>query len=132
MSGGDMGRRGFLKALGVAPMGAQMAAQDLSLRLAGVSGALGIGASGVGPAEAASSVKFHDFAAWFREFGAAAIRTESKEIRHLDADLITLHLPLVTKIRMQRERNYQRLLRERRDWFGRKMKQDGVVNWWPH
>jgi len=129
-----MARRGFLKALGAAPVGAQMAAQDLSYRMAGVGkigGALGNIMSAGPLAGASSQVTFQNFASWFREFGAVAIRRESREVTSLDADIVTMHLPLATKVRMQRERNYQWLLENKRDWFGRELKNHGKVDWWP-
>lgn len=75
--------------------------------------------------------KFTSFESWMKLFGKDYINQRSRYIDGFDADIISLHCPIATKVRMQRARNYDRLLEERKRWFKNSLNFNGVVQWWP-
>lgn len=128
-------RRGFLKFLGMAPAAGAMAAEQAKISMMGV-GANGMNrplAQSGGPAapqRVEASATFRDFASWLTEVGETELRARARHIDGFDPDIIEMKLPLNTKTMMQRERNYQRILAERQDWFSRVLKREGKVQWW--
>ncbi len=76
-------------------------------------------------------MKFTSFGDWFKRFGHDALKREAHRIEGFDGDIIDMHLPMVTKIRMQRARNYARRLTGRKQWFSERLSANGVVSWWP-
>lgn len=127
----QLARRGFLKAMAAAPLGAQAAVDQLALQAAGITGVGAASPETVLPGAPSEPVIFRDFASWLHDFGEKRMKEEARDVRRLDPDIISFRLPLTTKVRMQRERNYQRLLEERKDWFANSLKLEGHVRWWP-
>jgi len=79
---------------------------------------------------AGSASTFRTFAKWWTDIGKNLIKEQAKNIQGFDADILTLHCPLATKVRYQRARNFERLLKEREGWFDATMKHSGKVTWW--
>jgi hypothetical protein len=74
--------------------------------------------------------KFADFGSWFKQIGEKQARRGAHHVSGFDADIIEMRLPLATKVRMQRERNYQREIKEHREWFADTISLKGFVEWW--
>ena len=140
--GGALGRRGFLGRILAAPIaGRAMAQEAASLMTRGGLQAVGLAVSGAGdgPAQPTSSLsnskgpqKFFDFAEWFRAAGEARVKEQAKELNGFDADLLAMRsLSLVARVNIQRERNYARLVTEKREYFNRRLSAEGVFEWWP-
>ncbi|HEX6972700.1 MAG TPA: hypothetical protein VF234_10825 [Limnochordia bacterium] len=124
-----MKRRAFLRAVAAAPVGAQVAAEQAKLSLTGAK--VGFGGTDVLPQPSTGPVRFSSFGDWLKRFGETAIRREARNVDRLDPDLVEMRLPLNTKFRMQRERNYQRILEDRRRWFDDTIGVKGFLEWWP-
>lgn len=78
----------------------------------------------------ATITKFTDFSKYLKEYGDRALRGEARNIQGMDADLIEMRLPLATKVRMQIERNYRRLIADKKSWFAEAVAKKGFVEWW--
>lgn len=74
--------------------------------------------------------RFTSFRSWFSQIGREKIKRLAKNIIGFDADLIEMRLPLTTKVRIQRRRNYERLLAEKKNWFAEHLGRRGFVQWW--
>ena len=123
-----IGRRSFLKGAAAAPAVASAVAQHTAAQAQNL--ALGGGQGGVAQPFANRPTNFVSFIKWFQDVGEAAIRAEARVFQTVDADIIEMRLPLATKVRMQRARNYKRLLAERRTWFDRTLNREGKVEYW--
>lgn len=128
-----MGRRAILKVLGLSPAAASMlpgivARQAVSGSAFGLMG--GYSPPQCGPANSASPIKFVSFAKWLDKIGEDTLRREARHVGMFDPDIMEMRLPLNTKINWQRERNYARLIDEKRNWFDTRIAKFGVVEWW--
>lgn len=125
-------RRSVLKGLAAAPVAVHTAANQAAAQLAGVSisGLSAVGAGEPMPEDRARQVVFRKFEDWLRNHGEKSIRDQADIVEALDADLSILRLPITTLIRMQRRRNYARLLDDQRDWFDKLLARDGKVTQW--
>lgn len=129
----NIARRGLLRVLGAAPVAAKMMADEAAARLAGLAGgtvapALLPSPGGIGNTKPRS---YLNFGQWFEEIGHDQLREEASYVQSLDPDLAAMQLPLCTKVRMQRARQYSRYLEGRKRWFNRSILFKGVVEWWP-
>lgn len=127
-----LARRSMLRGLAAAPAAAVMVAEQM--KVAGIGGALGgnMGSNGYpGDAPAASGpMRFTNFASWFKKF-EPRLREEAKHVHSLDPDLAMMHLPLPTLVRMQRARNYERIVADRQRTIEEKLSLKGLIEWWP-
>ena len=82
------------------------------------------------PSEGTGPAKFTSFTDWLTRFGREQLREQAREIGGFDADLIEMRLPLATKVRMQRDRNYARLLAWKKHWFAKQIGLQGFVEQW--
>ena len=80
--------------------------------------------------ESAPGEKFTDFSTWLSEAGDECLKREARYIRAFDADIVAMRLPLVTKARMQRKRNYQTALADSRKRFYKAIGVNGFFQWW--
>lgn len=132
-----MDRRALLKLIGVSPVAATVAAQQGAAMLTGrglgaVTGLAGVGGvADVAPSASSGPVRFTDFFSWFKEIGRAEIERQAKYVDGFDADIVARHLPLATKVRLQRERNYARIKEERRQDIEKRIGLRGFAEWWP-
>jgi hypothetical protein len=131
-----MKRRSFLRGLAAAPLGAQVAAQEVAMRAAGISG---IGMAQAGnlssgadvPVSENSAQRITSFAEWLKIGGLKQIKRNVQSVQILDPDIVCLgSVSLCAKIQMQRDRNLKRELADREDWFSNRLKQNGFVAWW--
>lgn len=75
--------------------------------------------------------KFTSFSDWMNKYGHKALKEQAWYIRAWDADILDMGLPLVTKTRMQRSRNYERAVEDRKRDFANSIGLSGVFEWWP-
>lgn len=109
-----LGRRSLFKRMGVGALLIGTSPQEVA-KLAGVGQNMALpsvlGAADMGRAANAARI-FHtasEFGAWWKEFGKASAREQANYNRDLDPDIAGFRLPLGTKLRMQRDRNYGRI-----------------------
>lgn len=134
-------RRALLKMIGAAPVAAKAAADGAMAGL--VTGHVSPGlfgglhdqssldvAEGPQPHKQQPRPEFKDFVTWWREGGAALAREQAKRIEGFDPDILAFRLPWATKIRMQQDRNFERMKAERQDWFARTLRKQGFVRWY--
>lgn len=123
-------RRFFLKGLAASPTVAVTLSEQVKMQAAGlgIPPLGGFQSPGVLPPSAAP-LKFLSFRDWLPT-GIAAAKQEAQYISYIDADLVERRLPLVTKVRLQRARNYERILADKQTWFEKQIKQFGFVDWW--
>lgn len=130
----NVSRRAFLRQAAVTPIaGAVVAKQALMPGAGGLNGILaGSGMGGISPPTAGSPTptSFTSFAKWFSNFGDEAAKNEAQYVNGFDPEIIELRLPLQTKVRMQRKRNYIRVCKEKKSWFTNTVKREGKVDWW--
>lgn len=126
------GRRAILRALAASPISAHAVAEQIKSQATGIAfTGVGVGRSEGIPASISEPMQFSDFASWFARCGDKAVRREANYVSALDPDLVEMRLPLATKVRMQRQRNYRRVLDERKEWFNETLSVSGIVSWWP-
>ena len=125
----DIARRSFLKGVAASPVAGHAMAQHLIEQTQLMALGNGYGAEVASPS-AAKPERFLSFANWLKAVGEDEIRREARNIHSVDADIIEMRLPLATKARMQRARNYKRLMEEKRSWFDRLLTRDGKVEYW--
>lgn len=129
-----LARRGMLQALAAFPLGARVAAEQVKTSLLTNAGAAGlIGGTAVPhptSTGALQPMKFVSFPDWLKQIGERQIREQARHIVGFDADLIAMRLPLATKVRIQTERNYERQLASRREWFERRVSIAGFFEEW--
>ena len=125
-------RRSALRLVGLGAPAAQFVAEKVKSDMLLNAGIANIGAPNGAPAtcDEVPPTKYSNFNGWLKSVGREAIKKEARWIQGFDADLIDMHLPLATKVRMQRARNCQRVLDERQQWFAKKLNLNGFVKWW--
>lgn len=130
----NLSRRDAIKAIGVGAPAAGFVTEkfkrDMAINPGIISGNV------ESPAEPSSdspdkSTKFTNFTDWLKDVGQNELKNEAHYINGFEGDIIDMHLPMVTKIRMQRARNYERLLENKRHWFAKRLHTNGFVAWWP-
>lgn len=130
-----MNRRSILKAIGIAPAAASALAHQVN---AGAVSALtaegssiprsgGIAAGSIGNA----SLKFKDVASWWSEIGDKDARDNARYVSQIDPDIIDMRLPSATKVRLQRERNYERRKQSMLAHMAKKLSLKGFIEDWP-
>ncbi len=132
----SLARRGFLKALGIAP--AAGAAFVHAVKAQGVTGGLdrfaGFGNSKLSgeivAATAIKPIKYTSVAEWWEKFGEAEMGRQSRHVSCFDPDLIEMRIPLATKVRIQRQRDYDRSKAERWADMERRLSLHGFIEWW--
>lgn len=128
-----MNRRQALKALASIPVSAPVLAHTITtqahLPVAGVAGNAVSGSIRSGLSAPKPKI-FTSFSDWLIGAGLKQLREEAKYIRQIDADIISMRLPLATKHRMQQRRNLNRLIEDRRSWFSETIKRDGRVEYY--
>lgn len=109
-----LGRRGLFKRLGVGALLIGASPQEIA-KLAGVGPSMVLpaltGTASLGKAVNAARVftTASEFSTWWKEFGKRSAYEQAAYSRDLDPDIAGFHLPLGTKLRMQRDRNYSRI-----------------------
>jgi hypothetical protein len=73
---------------------------------------------------------FRQFADWFGAFGEKRARRDARDVVGFDPDILELNLPMPTKVRMQRERNFQRIVARQKESFLEHMEREGKFEWW--
>ncbi len=85
-----------------------------------------------GSVPANKSEVFTDFFSWWGKYGRASAERQSETVRNLDPDLLIMRsLSLVEKVRIQKRRNVERIMRTSREDFLRRLARDGSFHWWP-
>lgn len=124
-----LSRRDALKAIGIGAPAAGFIAEKIKRDMV-----INPGISGGGdcPSGVASDgpLKFTNFADWFKRFGCHRAKRDAHQISGFDGDIIDMHLPMVTKIRMQRARNYARILENQKHQFNGELSTKGWFTWW--
>ena len=77
-----------------------------------------------------AGTKFSSFADWLSKYGHASMKLEARATPCFDADIIDMRLPLVTKVRLQRTRNYSRLLERRKSAIAKEIGLNGFYECW--
>ena len=124
-------RRTVLRGMAAAPIGGRIAAEQAKARL--LTG--GLAGAGIASAEYAEegdrARKFMNFVSWFKAGGENEMRRRAEFIDGFDADIIEMRSPSLTaKVRMQRERNFVRIIREKQSFFKRTLARQGFVKDW--
>lgn len=122
----NLGRRGLLKLMSVAPVAAA-ATQAAGYAVVGMDGAvnppLGYPSATNGPRV------FTSFLSFLKD-NEESWRRQAKDVRIIEADIAMMRLPLTTKVRMQQERNFERIKESSRSWFEARLLRDGEVREW--
>ncbi len=134
----DLARRGFLKALGVAP--AASAAFVHAVKESALTGRLGNAVSGYTGGDVSAKslagasinkpVKYTSVAEWWEKFGEAELGRPQRHVSGFDPDLIEMRLPMATKVRIQRQRNYEYAKAEQWANMERRLSLNGFIEWW--
>lgn len=76
--------------------------------------------------------RWTSFGDFFKKSGMEIeAREEAKEVAGFDADILEMRsLSTTAKVRMQRERNYQRIIARRKFWFERDISLRGFAERW--
>lgn len=103
-----LGRRGLFKRLGVGALLAASGQENIArLSKVGVGPGAAIFPTGVaGPKLLHKFTKATDFAAWYKDYAKHRALQQSANVHEIDPDIAGFRLPLGTKVRMQRARNY--------------------------
>ena len=128
----SLNRRSILKALGMAPAAVHVAAEQAKAAM--LTGGLGHRDVFVQKVQSAAlapdnALTFTSFAKWFREFGLDRAREEAEHVAGLDPDIIDMRLPMTTKVRMQRDRQYVRAKRRLERDFASRVARYGEFRW---
>lgn len=131
----DEGRRKFLRVAGAVAAfmpGAAKSAVALSdpTTAIGLTSQSGLLNPSGGVAES-KAISFKSFAKWWSDFGEDSTMEEAKSIHGFDADILDRHLPMATKVRLQTERNYDRIKKRREREFSKSILSTGEWKWWP-
>lgn len=130
----NMSRRNVLRGVGgavAAPFAAKAAHVAKSSQLGSIHNAIGLaGGNGAGEVGGNAPTAFTSFVKFMSSHGEAEAREQAKYVSGFDPDLIDMHLPMVTKVRMQRARNYKRNLRDKKTFFERTLSRNGKVDVW--
>lgn len=127
-------RRAFLGKLVAAPVVGSGFVKDAQARLAGIQGVGATSSAAMNseaPVVGEGCLKFSDFSTWWRDIGMQQVRREAASITIIDPDLAVMQLPLTTKFRIQRNRNFDRLKADKQSWFRQRLGASGIVEWWP-
>lgn len=119
-------RRAILKGIAATPLGAHAAAEQAKMSAAG----LAMGITPAGTVAGREGQSFLNFASWLKAGGDDAIQREADQVWRLDPDLVEMRLPMQTKVRMQRKRNYAHVLAYRQGWFARELTKFKIVKCW--
>ena len=124
-------RRTILRGMAAAPIGGHIAIEQAKMGLMR-GGLFGAGISdNVAPESVGGESKFINFTSWLAGGGEKKIRRSAEDINGFDADIIEMHSPSLTaKVRMQRKRNYNRLLAYKQGWFKEILARKGIVTDW--
>ena len=125
-------RRTILRGMAAAPIGGHIAIEQAKMGLM-QGGLFGAGIAGDVAAEVggANESKFTTFASWLAGGGEKEMRRNAQDIHGFDADIIEMQSPSLTaKVRMQRKRNYIRLLDYKQGWFKEILARKGIVKDW--
>ena len=124
-------RRNILKGMAATPIGGRLAAEHVKMRLM-TGGLSGVGIASPEYAEQGDKErKFLSFTKWFKEGGENEMQKTAQFIDGFDADIIEMQSPSLTgKVRMQRKRNYERILHEKQSFFKRMLARHGFVKDW--
>ncbi len=126
-----LSRRDALKAIGVGAPAAGFIAEKIKRDMVLNPGIAGDGNHLAETTSASDGpLKFTSFADWFKRFGCNRAKNEANQISGFDGDIIDMHLPMVTKIRMQRARNYTRILERQKHQFSNELSTKGWFTWW--
>lgn len=139
-----LGRRSFLKALGIGAASAPMAAEQVKAAAMGVDGVAlgsldrGTAASVGGSASECVSVeggaRYRSFADFLADGGRKRIEEQARDMgNRIDPDIMGMvSWSLTTKCRKQWERNVKRAEDMQRSWFERMLRgsDDGSVRWY--
>ncbi len=128
-------RRAALKTLGkallAAPFGAHTAGEIVKTNLLNSTSFIEHTSNAVdSPSTRDGNRSFTSFAKYMLDIGNESIRDEAKHIYGFDPEIIDMHLPMQSKVRMQQNRNYDRLLKSRKNWFEKAIAKDGKASWW--
>lgn len=128
-----MNRRRFLRGLAAAPAVGQVALKEVAAKVAGstiapLSNVEGYANSAPSVSDAAP-LKLTSFLKYALK-RESDWRNQAKHVTALDPDLLSMHLPLTTLFRWQRERNYERIKAEEELNFKNIVKQHGHFTWW--
>ncbi|MGB1214591.1 MAG: hypothetical protein ACPG4X_14600 [Pikeienuella sp.] len=124
-----LGRRSFLRATAALPLVGNAVAQEAKMKMAGLdmlpdlSEEVGVARDASGP------TKFFRFSDLLKKFGDQ-YKERADSVSCLDPDIVEMHLPLATKVRMQRERNYERIIESEKRYFERELSVAGFVSRW--
>lgn len=134
----DISRRGLLRlgaggaAAGV--VGGAGSALGLKAQVASLTNSASL-ASTMGSAPVVTSghpdlKEYTSFKEWIAGAPGDDLRREARDFSRYDPDIVDMHLPLVTKHRMQVDRNMRRMLREAEKSFWERIKDSGFVQEW--
>ena len=125
----SLSRRDALKAIGVGAPAAGFIAEKIKRDMV-INPGIARDASYAPEVASHGPLKFTNFADWFKRFGCNSAKDEAHQISGFDGDIIDMHLPMVTKIRMQRARNYTRILERQKHQFSNELSTKGWFTWW--
>ena len=116
--------------MAAAPVTSHLLVEDLKVGMLqkGIAGAGQI--SGEGSPTQNEGRKFMNFGSWFNQMGQQEIQDSARYINGFDPDIVTFHLPIQTKVTWQRNRNYNRILKEKQSWFASTLRRNGWVKDW--
>lgn len=78
------------------------------------------------------SARFTNFDDWYNYAGKEYIDHQARVITGFDPDLVSMNsFSLSTRVRVQRRRNHDKLMIERKKWFWRSLGLQKFVEWWP-
>lgn len=125
-----LSRRDALKAIGIGAPAARLIAEKMKHDMV-ISAGMGVRPSVTEDSPSSSSpLRLTSFAEWLK-LGHDRLKEEADQISSFDGDIIDMRLPMMTKCRMQRARNYARLVNKRKRWFTKTLAANGAVSWWP-
>lgn len=122
-----MNRRNFLGRLALGPVAGQVAIKNAAARLADTGIAplpSPAGYAEVAAQSASAPLKLTSFLKYALK-REAEWRHRARHVHTLDPDLLSMHLPLTTLVRWQRERNYERIKADEELNFNNVVKQHG-------
>ena len=120
-------RRAFFKRAAVIPVVAVAVASNAP-QLAGLAGpgaaaALG-GGTACSPIAGDGGVRCLTFSDWLLKGGDAQLKASANYISSLDPDLAESLLPLATRFRMQKNRNFKKEMKDKKSWFAKRLLQN--------
>ena len=122
----NLNRRGILKVFASAPV----LVPEVGLPTLGVAGVQFPTPPVTSQPAIGKEPRFTDFTSWLTYRGRESLEEQASNVKSFDPDIWSFRLPLATKYRFQRERNYARLLESKERWFKRCLGERGFVSWW--